>query len=174
MSRSNQRARPVNSDVIPDVFPEYKRWSIDHNVENISQYARQLSFFDLDIAVIQIENRGIVRLRDVAVSPPGDQFESKCRKEKEVALFYSRQHQILKGWDETLAEENGIDLEGSFTVLFYPVKTRVLLRQVENAYLQQVGRNLSEVRQSRFKIVPSADGFEFKLANMAFRAPVSD
>ena len=91
VSRSNQRARPVNSDVIPDVFPEYKRWSIDHNVENISQYARQLSFFDLDIAVIQIENRGIVRLRDVAVSPPGDQFESKCRKEKEVALFYSRQ-----------------------------------------------------------------------------------
>ncbi len=174
VSRSNQRARPVNSDVIPDVFPEYKRWSIDHNVENISQYARQLSFFDLDIAVIQIENRGIVRLRDVAVSPQVISSNRNAEKKKKSLYFTHGNNQILKRWDETLAEENGIDLEASFTVLFYPVKTRVLLRQVENAYLQQVGRNLSEVRQSRFKIVPSADGFEFKLANMAFRAPVSD
>lgn len=51
---------------------------------------------------------------------------------------------------------------------------RVLLRQVENAYLQEVGRSLSEVRQSRFKAKPSAAGFEFKLTQMAFRTAVSD
>ena len=75
----------------------------------------------------------------------------------------------MRRWDETLVKNNRVDLNGSFTVQFYPMKTRVLLRQVEQAYLTEVGRTLRDVRRTYFKVVPSAGGFEFKLTDMNFR-----
>ena len=149
-----------------DVIPEHKRWKIDYESNNISEYAKQLSFFDIDIGTVQQNTNGIVRLRDVGGNP---QTISTDRKAEKKTLYFSHEKRRMRRWDETLVKNNGIDLEGSFTVQFYPMKTRVLLRQVEQAYLTEVGRTLRDVRRTYFKVVPSAGGFEFKLTDMNFR-----
>ena len=149
-----------------DVIPEHKRWKIDYESNNISEYAKQLSFFDIDIGTVQQNTNGIVRLRDVGGNP---QAISTDRKAEKKTLYFSHEKRRMRRWDETLVKNNGIDLEGSFTVQFYPMKTRVLLRQVEQAYLTEVGRTLRDVRRTYFKVVPSAGGFEFKLTDMNFR-----
>ena len=149
-----------------DVIPEHKRWKIDYESNNISEYAKQLSFFEIDIGTVQQNTNGIVRLRDVGGSP---QAISTDRKAEKKTLYFSHEKRRMRRWDETLVKNNGIDLEGSFTVQFYPMKTRVLLRQIEQAYLTEVGRTLRDVRRTYFKVVPSAGGFEFKLTDMNFR-----
>ncbi len=35
-----------------DGIPEYKRWIINYESENIDTYAKQLSFFNIDVGVI--------------------------------------------------------------------------------------------------------------------------
>ena len=149
-----------------DVIPEHKRWKIDYESNNISEYAKQLSFFDIDIGTVQQNTNGIVRLRDVGGNP---QVISTDRKAEKKTLYFSHEKRRMRRWDETLVKNNGIDLEGSFTVQFYPMKTRVLLRQIEQAYLTEIGRTLRDVRRTYFKVVPSAGGFEFKLTDMNFR-----
>ena len=150
----------------PDVVPEHKRWQIDHDAENISQYAEQLSFFDLDIAFIQMDSSDITRLRDVAGNP--QVIESKRSKERKT-LWFPPSNEKLKGWDETLVKKHGVELENGFTALFYPVETREMLRQIENQWLDQRGQKLSEVRQTRFMIVPVDQGFEFRLKGISLR-----
>ena len=149
-----------------DVIPEHKRWKIDYESNNISEYAKQLSFFEIDIGVIQENTNGIVRLRDVGGAP---QAISTDRNAEKKSLYFTHEKRRMRRWDETLVKNNRVDLNGSFTVQFYPMKTRVLLRQVEQAYLTEVGRTLRDVRRTYFKVVPSAGGFEFKLTDMNFR-----
>ena len=84
-------------------------------------------------------------------------------------MYFSHEKQRLRRWDDKLSTQNGVALDGRFTVQFYPMKTRVILRQIEQAYLTKVGRSLREVRRTYFKVVPSSGGFEFKLTDMNFR-----
>ena len=149
-----------------DVIPEHKRWKIDYESNNISEYAKQLSFFEIDIGVIQENTNGIVRLRNVGGAP---QTISTDRNAEKKSLYFTHEKRRMRRWDETLVKNNRVDLDGSFTVQFYPMKTRVLLRQIEQAYLTEVGRTLRDVRRTYFKVVPSAGGFEFKLTDMNFR-----
>lgn len=149
-----------------DVIPEHKRWKIDYESNNISEYAKQLSFFEIDIGAVSQNTNGITRLHDVGGNPQTIVTERSAEKK---TLYFTHEKRRMRRWDETLVKQNGIDLDGSFTVQFYPMKTRVLLRQIEQAYLTEIGRTLPDVRRTFFKVVPSAGGFEFKLTDMNFR-----
>ncbi|MCH2178361.1 MAG: hypothetical protein MK106_06100 [Mariniblastus sp.] len=149
-----------------DVIPEHKRWKIDYESNNISEYAKQLSFFAIDIGAIDQNTNSIARISDVGGRP---RVISTDRKAENKSLYFAHEKRRMRRWDETLATQNGVQLDGRFTVQFYPMKTRVLLRQIEQAHLTKVGRTLKEVRRTYFKVVPSAGGFEFKLTEMNYR-----
>ena len=149
-----------------EVVPEYQRWKIEHDAANILEYMKQLQFFDLEIAIIQMEGSVITRLRDVAGNP--QVIESK-RSEERKTLWFTPADEKLEEWNESLAKQNGVELDNSFTALFYPIKIRETLRQIEKDWLDKTGRKLIEVRQARFKIVPVEDRFEFRLIGIATR-----
>ncbi len=149
-----------------DVIPESKRWKIDYEAANINEYAQQLSFFGIDLGVIDQNSNAIIRIKNVGGTP---QIINSDRATEKKSLYFVHEKARMRRWDEMLAKRNGIELNGRFTVQFYPMSTRVMLRQLEQQYLTEVGRTLRDVRRTYFKIVPSGAGFEFKLTDMDFR-----
>ena len=149
-----------------NVIPESKRWKIDYEAANINEYAQQLSFFGIDLGVIEQATNGILRIRDVGRNP---QVITSERKKEKRSLYFVPEKARMRRWDQMLAKRNNVTLNDRFLVHFYPMKTRVMLRNIEQAYLTQVGRELSDVRRTFFKIVPDGNGFKFELTDMNFR-----
>ncbi len=146
--------------------PEHKRWKIEYDTPNINEYAQQLSFFDIEIGVVSNTSNDVVRIRNVGnaaeVIPTSRQAENKT-------LFFVHEKQRLRRWDESLARRNGVDFQEKFTVQFYPESTRQLLRQAEGQYLQEQGRELAEVRRTRFKVVSDGNGFLFQVTGVEYQ-----
>ena len=149
-----------------DVIPEHKRWKIEYSAQNVEEYSRQLSNFEIDIGVIGQVKNTITRLRD----PGGAKqvIESSKAKEKK-SLYFVPEKIRLRRWDEQLAKRNGISLTGAFTVQFYSDRARAELRQIELEHLTKIGRQLREVRRTIFNIVPNGAGYRYQLKEMNFR-----
>lgn len=147
--------------------PEYKRWIIQYEADSIATYARQLSFFNIDIGVFYTSVPKIVRLRD-----PGNAMlviPSSRAEEKQTLRFMHREAR-MKRWDDELARRANISLEpGGMTCQFYPEETRRVLREIEAAALQEASRKLIDVRNTYFKLEPAAEGYTFRVVQVLYR-----
>ena len=149
-----------------DGVPEYKRWIINYEAEDINSYARQLSFFDIDIGVIHQTRNDIWRVRDVGGA--ANVIDTDREKEK-LTLRFSHKKQRMKRWDQELARRNGVDLTSTITNQFYPEATRVIIRAAEAAALQGTGRSLNQVRNTIFKVESGGDGYVFTVVDILYR-----
>lgn len=147
--------------------PEHKRWVIQYESDSINSYARQLSFFQIDIGVFYKTSPRIFRLNDPAGS---QQVISSSRDEEQKTLRFMHKERRMTRWDEELVKRSGISLEpDGISCQFYPDSTRQLLRNLEGAALQTEGRELKNVRNTYFKIEPDGGGFAFKVVQIVYR-----
>ena len=102
-------------------IPEYKRWIINYESENIETYAQQLTFFDIDVGVIHKTTPEIWRVHDVGKSP--SVIKTNRQTENETVRFMHKKPRMRR-WDQTLAKRQGINLENTIVAQFYPEKTR--------------------------------------------------
>lgn len=149
-----------------DVIPEHKRWKIEYSAQNVAEYGKQLSSFNIDLGIIRQSSNEITRLRQPG---PNGQIINSSRAEEKKSLYFVPEKIRLRKWDEQLVKQKGQSLNGAFTVQFYPGATRNQLRQVELQHLTKIGRQLREVRRTVFKIVPEGAGYKFQLKEMNFR-----
>jgi hypothetical protein len=162
MGRGTRRGTRANLHV-----PEHKRWIIQYEAENMSTYARQLSYFKIDIGVFYKTIPNIVRLRDPAGA---NQVIQSSREEERKTLRFMHKEARMKRWDDELARRAGIKLEpDGVTCQFYPEETRQLLRGIERAALAQAGKELIGVRNTYFKIEPDGGGFVYRIVQIVYR-----
>jgi hypothetical protein len=148
--------------------PEHKRWKIEYQAANITEYAKQLSFFNIDIGVISNSNNEVVRLQQPG--PSGNLLNSNRETENNnKSLYFIHEKLRLRRWDESLVRQKGVDLTSKFTVQFYPEATRVVLRQVEGQYLHDQQRQLVDVRRTRFKVVPDGSSYAFEIVEVEYQ-----
>lgn len=146
--------------------PEYKRWIINYESDSIDTYAKQLSFFDIDIGVVHNSSDRIVRIRDPGGSP--SVIQSNRTNELKTLRFMHKKPQMQR-WDQTLATRQGVPLDDCLTCQFYPEATRQIIRQVEAQALEGTGKKLIEVRNTILKVIPTGSGFEFKVLDILYR-----
>ena len=149
-----------------DGIPEYQRWVINYEAEDILTYAQQLSFFQIDIGVIHQTRNDIWRL----TQPGGQNKVTKTTREREnLTLRFQHKKPRMRRWDEELCKRAGIDLSNTIQSQFYGESTRNIIRQAEAAALAKAGRELKQVRNTILKVVPSGDGYEFAVLDILYR-----
>ena len=146
-------------------IPEYKRWIINFSAADTDTYAKQLSFFSIDIGVVSETKQSIKRLVDPAGAK---RVVNSNRKTEAKNLYFVHKKQRFLAWDRLLAERAGIDTENSLTVQFYPEKTRQVIRGVEAARLKELGKELKEVKNTILKVVPDGRGYKFEATEFIF------
>lgn len=149
-----------------DGIPEYQRWVINYEAEDIDTYAQQLRFLKIDIGVIHQTRNDIWRLNQ----PGGGSKVVKTNRELEnKTLRFQHKKPRMRRWDEELCRRAGIDLSNTSQSQFYPESTRQLIRQAEAAALANAGRELKEVRNTILKVVSNGNGFEFTVLDLLYR-----
>ncbi len=148
-----------------NVVPEYKRWQIEYESSDIRVYARQLGYFEISIGCVNKTANDIILVDNLGASM---QTKLTDRKAQDKTLRFGHTKQRMLRWDEKLAKDAGVDTSERILTQFYPMKTRVLLRNAEQAYLQQAGKTLEDVRQTIFRVDAVGAGFEYNVQDMIF------
>jgi len=149
-----------------DGIPEYKRWIINYEAEDIGTYAKQLSFFDIDLGIIHQIKNDIWRVNDVG---GGLKVIQTNRTRENKSLRFQHKKPRMRRWDQELAKRAGVQLDNTVQCQFYPEKTRVVIRQAEAAALADTGRKLNEVRNTIFKVEQGGSGYVFTVIDILYR-----
>ncbi len=149
-----------------DGIPEHKRWIINYEAEDITSYAQQLSYFNIDIGVIHQTRNDIWRVNDAGGAANVIQTD---REKEKLTLRFAHKKQRMQRWDEELARRNGVNLSNTITNQFYPEATRQIIRQAEATALQAAGRELRQVRNTIFKVEPGGNGYVFTVVDILYR-----
>ena len=146
-------------------IPEFKRWKINYEADDIEVYKKQLSFFGIDIGVIRRDSDDVYRIDD-----PGGKLQIvKSSREKEKSLYFAHIKKRMLRWDEAIANSAGVNTVGANLIQFYPEKARSRIRAQEAKFLDKDGRKLSDIRQTVVKLATLSNGFDFVVEDVLYR-----
>lgn len=148
-----------------DEAPAHKRWTIGFQSKDLTTYADQLSYFNIDIGVVHTTQNTIWRIKD-----PGGKIkviQSNRHKENKTLRFQQTKRR-MRLWDQQLCKQADVDTDAAVLCQFYPDSTKALLAQVEAEAIAKGGRKLKEVKKTNFKIIPDGDGFKFEVDSIEY------
>ncbi len=139
-------------------FAPEQRWSIIFkNGDSVEEYARQLDALHVELAVVLPTNQ-LEYVSNFSSPEPTKRFGTG---RKDGRLYFLWQGGGRKASDLALLKKAGIEVGDNVPVLqFYPAEVENTLRQLEVRYR---GRQPAEIRVTRFQVVPSGTGYEFKV-----------
>lgn len=152
---------------IPDGFPlsEADRWRVHLSASDRLEYARMLDFFGIEIGVVRKYSNLVECVNDLSSETP--RRTEKLRRDESRLFFISSQSR-LRAWDESMGRRAGIDMTDSLTGHFFPQVLRERLLALERAAVVAQGRALEEVRETRFGVRATGEGFEHFVAEVIY------
>jgi hypothetical protein len=137
------------------VAPE-QRWSIIFKTgDSIDEYARQLDYLHVELAVAVPPNQ-LVYVSNFSSDQPTKRYGNP---RSDLRLYFLWQGGGRKASDIALLKKAGVEV-GENVFQFYPADVEEQLRQKEVRYR---GRQPSEIRVTRFQVVPTNNGYDLKV-----------
>jgi len=148
-------------------LPDYKRWKIQFEVDDIQLYKKLLDHFEIHIGVVPAEPPNVWRIANVSKQP---QIINSNRKKEGKTLRFQHRRPLLRKWDSKIAKDAGVDVErNAILVQFYSPQLRTQIRRIEAEFLAGVDRKISDVRKTNIHVEPSAVGFQFVIKNCEYQ-----
>lgn len=146
-----------------DVIPPWERWEFRYASSDIDVYARQLDFFDIELAAI-----GGSKLADYAANvsrnpPTRRQGESKDEKR----IYFTWKAGQLRDYDIQLLQRAGVPTDGRIVMQFIPDKVNEQLHRLE--FENSPGRSPKEWLKTIFGVRPSGNGYEYYIIEQLYR-----
>jgi hypothetical protein len=138
--------------------PAEQRWSIVYNPgQTIEEYARQLDALGVELAVVSGPNQ-LTYVAHFAEANPSKRYGNGQGDDR---LYFLWQGRGRKASDVALLRKAGVEVGEGVLMQFYPKAVEAQLAQLEVRYR---GRQPSEIRFTRFGVVPRDDGgYGFKV-----------
>ncbi len=140
-----------------------RAWEVLFDKGNtLENYAKQLDFFGIELGVLLPDNK-VVYAYDLANARPSTR-EGPADQEQRYYLTW-RQGE-LEGADRELLGRAGIDPKNRLILKFIPPKWEGVLAKLEK---DKAGAEFDNVRRSRFRVKPTASGYDFELTEQFYR-----
>lgn len=136
--------------------PREQRWSILYDPgQTLEEYARQLDSLRVELATVQ--GNSMVYTSGFSSAEPTRRSSSG---QGDTRLYFLWQSGARKGSDLELLRRAGIEVGERPIFQFYPKEVEEELSQLEFRFK---GRRPSEIRFTRFRVVPNSDGYGFEV-----------
>ena len=133
------------------------RWSIIFNSDQtIEEYARQLDGLGVELAVVQDQNQ----LNYISHFSSPEPTKRYGTGQGDHRLYFIWQDRRRRAADVALLRKAGIEVGDKIVIQFYPATAEEDLAQLERRYK---GRLPSEIRVTRFSVVPKGNGYGFQV-----------
>jgi hypothetical protein len=140
-------------------LPREERWSILFAPgQTAEEYARQLDFFKIELATINGPDT-LVYASNFSAAKPTTKIAPGRNDQR---MYFAWQGRGRKGSDVELLRKAGIEVGEKPILQFVPAEMEQLLLRLEQAYR---GRKASEIRVTRFQVVPRGGGYAFEVVD---------
>lgn len=150
-----------------NVVPTWERWQVRFATNDITVYARQLDFFQIELGAIGGGTPEVFYARNLAQAAPTTRMVPNGKEETRLRFNYT--DPIMKGLDRQLLTKAGIDASKKEPLQFYPAETAGLLARAEQAYAAQNNKRIEEIRRTIFGVRPGGGGYEFFVIEQLYR-----
>lgn len=134
-----------------------QRWSIIFkDGQSPEEYARQLDALKVELAVVNGPNQ-LVYVSNFSSPQPTKRYGTG---QKDNRLYFLWQGSGRKASDLALLKKAGVTVGENVVLQFYPEGVENRLARLEMSYR---GRQPSEIRVTRFQVVPAGSGYDFKV-----------
>jgi hypothetical protein len=134
-----------------------QRWSIVYDRgQTADEYARQLDALGVELAVVSGPNQ-LSYVSHFSQAVPSKRYGTGQGDDR---LYFLWQGRGRKASDVALLRKAGIDVGEGVVIQFYPKQVESTLAQLEVRYK---GRQPSEIRMTRFSVVPKGNGYGFSV-----------
>lgn len=146
-----------------DGIPAWERWEVRLSAANISEYAKQLDFFGVEIAVAGGGNPLVTYVKGVSGKP----VVRTDKPQNEKRLRFMHRTGPLRDADRSLVKKAGVDPAGRVTFQFYSEEMYKRLLTLENIAMGQ--RSISDVRRTIFEVRSAGGKYDFVVVNQQYR-----
>ena len=147
-----------------DGIPSWERWEVRLNATTLDEYARQLDFFKIDLAVAGGGSPVVTYVSNV--STPKPTVRTGAPKDEKRLRFMHRSG-ALREADRKLVQKAGVDPSGKVVFQFYSPETYTKLLTLENIHKGQ--RRIIEIRRTVFGVRQTAGKYEFFVISQEYR-----
>jgi hypothetical protein len=143
----------------------WERWQIIYSVNTMSEYARQLDFFKIELGGAERAGDNIVYLTNVS----GAANIRAGAKRLERRVYFSHTIPQLRNWDLNLLRNANVANAGDRIPLqFYPAEIINLLGSLEAQQLARDNREVANVKSTIFNVVGSPGNYRFELGKVNY------
>ena len=148
----------------PPTIPAWERWEIKFTTTSVKEYARQLDFFEIELAAINRKKPTLDYASHLSTAKPTRRVG---RRQDEPRLYFVHSGtSALKEMTRRLLTDAGIDSSDRFLAQFFPKAAQESLLAVEKASLGD--RPLAKVTKTVFGIRPAKMAYEFYVIHHDF------
>lgn len=138
-----------------------QRWYISFNDSTVESYARQLDFFEIELA--SFDGKQLTYIKNL--SSPSPTKRSRTVGKGEQRLRFNWQGGERRNVDVQLFQKAGINARGALIFHFYPPKTEALLAKIEYDYKK---RPAKEIRRTYFSVRRDGNGYKFVVTRQLY------
>ncbi len=148
-----------------DVNEPWKRWQINYSLTTVSDYAKQLDHFKIELGGVEKTGDNIAYVTNVASS----KNVRTGSKRTEKRIYFSHTIPKLREWDKRLLQQANITNVGErIPVQFYPIEIINQLYAMENAKLQQDNRKIPNIKNTVYTVEGSEGNYRFTLSKIIY------
>ena len=138
------------------------RWFIRFaDGSSLSEYAKQLDFFGIELGAIMPDGR-LAYISGLAGTPKV-RYAASGKDEKRLYMKWEGGER--RRADEQLFKKAGIDVGRNVIFHFYPQQTEQMLVTLETSFAK---RNLREIRRTYFSVNTAGRGYEFQVTRQMY------
>jgi hypothetical protein len=143
--------------------PAYERWEVRMSAASLTEYARQLDFFHVELGVAGGGNPQVDYISNLAAAKPS--VRTGDPKEERRLRFLHRSGELREA-DRQLAAKAGVKTDGRIVFQFYDQQTYQTLLALEAT--RKGSRRISEVWRTIFGVRKAGAGYEFFIIDQQY------
>ncbi|MEP2311733.1 hypothetical protein [Rhodopirellula bahusiensis] len=155
-------------DTSGDIVPRFERWQIDWKANDLSEYAKQLDHFQIELGVIGGGRAGVDLVNQFSLNP---QSRYLADSEEEKRLYFVWTHRSpLQRFEERLLAQAGVSTHDRHVLKLIPEDLETHLATLEHRHAVKAGHeSVGEIARTVFECVPAKRYFEFRVVSQRYR-----
>lgn len=151
-----------------DVIGPWQRWEIVFQTNNMKDYARQLDFFQIELAAFGGGENGIESASDLSTHPT-PHFNPDPTSEKRLYFSWKLSNRLAV-YDRQLLGQAGISTAGRNVIRFIPAELESKLTAMEKEHCESHGKTFpGDIAKTVFESHPHGDVFEIRIVQQRHR-----
>lgn len=153
-----------------DIVPRHERWQLEFAAKNVSGYAQQLDFYEIELGALGGGVQGVDYAANLAGSPSTRRGESDD-EQRLYFMWVDRSNELFQ-YDRQLLQKGGVNISGREIIKFVEPELENQLAHIELEYAKEKGyESVTQIQKTIFESRAAGNGYEFVVIEQRYRTP---